>query len=67
MYPLGYGEGLNDARTLLADFLSTLLERRGWGVAGGAEAKSLRPPALLIFLNPSGFPAPTSSHFAKPS
>jgi hypothetical protein len=25
-YPLGYVEGLNDARTLLADFFSILLE-----------------------------------------
>ena len=27
-YPLGYVEGLNDARTKLADFFSTLLEAR---------------------------------------
>jgi hypothetical protein len=27
-YPLGYVEGLNDARTLLADFFSSLLEGR---------------------------------------
>ena len=26
-YPLGYVEGLNDARTLLADFFSILLKR----------------------------------------
>ena len=26
-YPLGYVEGLNDARTLLADILSILLKR----------------------------------------
>jgi hypothetical protein len=36
-YPLGYVEGLNDARTLLADFFSILLEgewlwRRGRGL-----------------------------------
>jgi hypothetical protein len=27
-YPLGYVEGLNDARTKLADFFSILLEAR---------------------------------------
>ncbi len=27
-YPLGYVEGLNDARTMLADFFSILLERK---------------------------------------
>ena len=27
-YPLGYVEGLNDARTLLADFFSILLDQR---------------------------------------
>ena len=28
-YPLGYVEGLNDARTMLAGFFSILLEREG--------------------------------------
>jgi hypothetical protein len=28
-YPLGYVEGLNDERTLLADFFSILLEQVG--------------------------------------
>ncbi|MGH7217267.1 MAG: hypothetical protein ACREIG_08540, partial [Nitrospiraceae bacterium] len=28
-YPLGYVEGLNDARTMVAGFFSTLLERKG--------------------------------------
>ena len=28
-YPLGYVEGLNDARTLLADFFSILLDGLG--------------------------------------
>ena len=32
-YPLGYVEGLSDARTLLADFFSILLKRTFWKVA----------------------------------
>jgi hypothetical protein len=28
VYPQGYVEGLNDARTMAADFLSTLLRER---------------------------------------
>ena len=31
-YPLGYVEGLNDARTMLADFFRILLCSRLWGV-----------------------------------
>jgi len=41
-YPLGYIEGLNDARTLLADIFSILLTRSGH--AASADRSNPLPP-----------------------
>jgi hypothetical protein len=42
-YPLGYVEGLNDARTKLADFFSTLLDLDGGrGRSLGSPVKKLK-------------------------
>ena len=48
-YPLGYVEGLNDARTPLADFFNRLLERHGRPCTkvGGRPCVALRTPDRL--------------------
>jgi hypothetical protein len=50
VYPLVYVEGLNDARTLLADFFSILLEAGtdGNGMSGLAACGWTAPPASAI-------------------
>jgi len=48
-YPLGYVEGLNDARTPLADFFNRLIERHGRPCTkvGGRPCVALRTPDRL--------------------
>ena len=47
-YPLGYVEGLNDARTLLADFFSILLESDEDRTQRGRGMKQERKPAVVL-------------------
>ena len=47
-YPLGYVEGLNDARTKLAEFFSTLLEVESYLRVG--VTKMFADPHLLLVL-----------------
>src|SRR5574340_200060 len=70
-YPRGYVEGLNDARTLLADFFSSLLGLVGelcqpcpGGLGGGAVGVTTKDlfvqflgvgPVVLAFFEPGGF------------